>query len=105
MVRHALDGHAGVDDTAYRTREIAARWIPNREMVEARMARAGGTSAAALPGVQTDVMMIATCRYERCVIAEPHDLVETQHARIKRERAIDIGDLQMHWPIPVPAGA
>ena len=37
MVGHALDGHAGVDDAAHRAREIAARWIANREMVEACM--------------------------------------------------------------------
>ena len=49
-------------------------------------------------------MMIAACRYERGLVAEPHDLVEAQHARIKRERAIDIGNLQMHVADPCAGG-
>ena len=40
--------------------------------------------------------MIATGRHERCVVAEPHDLVEPEHAVIERERAIDVGDFQVH---------
>ena len=60
------------------------------------MVGSGGSSAAALPGIEADVMMIATRRYKGCLVAEPQDLVESEHTRIKRERAIDVGHFQVH---------
>ena len=105
MIRHALDGHAGVDDATHRAPQIASRWITNREMIEPCMVERGGSSPPALPGIQANVMMIATRRDERRLVAEPHDLVESQ-ARPCKTRAHDRcrTTFRCTWPIPAPAG-
>ena len=45
VVGDALQRHAGVDDAADGAREIAARRIANREMIEAGMVGRGGGAA------------------------------------------------------------
>ena len=41
-------------------------------------------------------VMIASGGYERGVVAEPHDAIEPEHAAVERDRAVDVGDVQVH---------
>ena len=52
-------------------------------------------AAFALPGIQPDVVVIAARRNERRLVAVAlHDL-EAEHAAIKSQRAVEVGDFQM----------
>jgi hypothetical protein len=42
------------------------------------------------------MMMVAAGRNKRRLIPEPHHLIEPEDAFIKRQRAVDIGDFQVH---------
>ena len=64
-------------------------------MIEPGSARRWWTAAAAFPGIEADVMVIAAggnkCRLRPLAL---HQL-EAEHAAIKVKRVIDIGDLEM----------
>ena len=59
------------------------------------MPSGGGEPPCALPGVEPDVMMIAAGGNERRA-AHPLHQLETEHAAIEVQRAIEIGDFEMH---------
>ena len=65
-------------------------------MVEA--GRAGGRrrGAAAFPGVEPDVMMVAAGGDESGLLPQALHQLKTEHAAVERQRAIEIGDLEMH---------
>src|SRR5258708_7974518 len=54
----------------------------------------------AFPGIQPDMVMIATGRNECCAEAHPLHQFEAKYVAIEAERAIEIGDLQMDMPDP-----
>ena len=54
----------------------------------------------ALPGVQSDVMMITAGGNESRSGIQPLHQLEPEHAAIKSKRAIEIGDLEMDVPDP-----
>src|SRR5690349_22339952 len=76
-------------------RESAARRIADGEVVKAGVVWRCGGSAPALPGIQADVVMIATGRYESCVVTQPLNPIEPEHACVKRQRAVDVRDFQV----------
>jgi hypothetical protein len=53
-------------------------------------------AAFAFPGVQADVVVIAAGRNERRAGTQPLHQLKSQHAAIKSQRAIEIGDLEMN---------
>ena len=57
-------------------------------------------AAFALPGVEPDVVVIAAGRNERGARAQALLQLEAEHAAVKAERAIEIGDLEMDMPDP-----
>src|SRR5712691_12972986 len=57
-------------------------------------------TALALPGVEPDVVMIAAGRNERRTRAHALLQLEAEHAAVEAERAVEIGDLQVHVPDP-----
>src|SRR5258708_32678103 len=57
-------------------------------------------AAFAFPGVQPDMVVIAAGRNECGTGAHPLRQFEAKHAAIEAERAIEIGDLEMHMPDP-----
>ena len=69
-------------------------------MVQARRAGRGRRSAFALPGIQADVMVVATGRNERGLGAVALDQLKAEHAAIEVKRAVEIGDLQMDMADP-----
>ncbi len=52
-------------------------------------------TAAALPGIEPDVMMIAAGGDEGRLLRQALRQLETQHAAIEAERAIEIGHFEM----------
>ena len=44
------------------------------------------------------MVMIATGRYKRCAVSEPHDLIEPEDAGVERQGSIDVADFQVHMP-------
>src|SRR5262245_1590084 len=57
-------------------------------------------AALALPGVETDVVMIAAGRDEGGARAQPLLQLEAEYVAIEAERAVEVGDLQVHMPDP-----
>ena len=60
------------------------------------MARRRRRGAKALPGVETDMMVIAPRREEGRAGAVALHHLEAQHAAIKGDGAVEIGDPQVH---------
>ena len=65
-------------------------------MIEARGAGRRRRAAEALPGVERDVVVIAAGGQECRLAAAPLHQLEAQHVAIERQRAIEVGDLQVH---------
>ena len=83
-----------------RVRQRRAGRIQNRGVKQAGGAGRRRMAAFALPGVQPDVVVIAARGNERGLVAVTlHDL-EAEHAAIKPQRAIEVGDLEMNMPDP-----
>src|SRR3954447_18513361 len=57
-------------------------------------------AAFALPGVEPDVMVVATGRNERGAGAHPLHHLKTEHAAIEAQRALEVSDLEMDMPDP-----
>src|SRR5215218_9416050 len=53
-------------------------------------------TALAFPCVQPDVMVIPARREERGLVAHPRHLLESEHVAVEIDRAVEVGDLQMH---------
>jgi hypothetical protein len=49
-----------------------------------------------VPGIEPDVVMVAASGNERGTVTQPHDEIEAEYTLIERQRAIDIGDLQVN---------
>src|SRR5579871_291482 len=95
VVGGALERDLGFDEPAQRIGEARAGRIQNRQMIEAGGTERRWCAAAALPGIEPDMMMIAARGNERRLRTDALHQVETEHAAIKGERAIDVGDLEM----------
>ena len=57
-------------------------------------------AAFAFPGIQPDMVVIAAGRNECRAGTEALHQLKSEHAAIKSERAIEIGDLEMNMPDP-----
>jgi hypothetical protein len=55
----------------------------------------GGLPARGFPGVQPDVVVIATGGDERCFLAHTRLKLEPEDATVKIERAVEVGDLEV----------
>ena len=69
-------------------------------MKEAGRSGTRWVAAAALPGVQPDMMMIAAGRDEGGIAAVALHQLETKHAAIEAEGPIKVGDLEMNMSDP-----
>src|SRR5205085_8528607 len=66
------------------------------EVVEPCRPRRRRRSAAALPGIQADVVVVAARREERGLVAVALGHVEAEHVTVEGERAVDVRDLQVN---------
>src|SRR5438445_5000542 len=96
----AVELNSGDDQAMQRCRQRRPGRIENRGVKQSRSAGRRRMAAFTLPGVEPDVVVIAAGRNERCARAEPLHQLEAEHAAIKPERTIEVGDLQMNMPDP-----
>src|SRR5262249_35534541 len=73
-----------------------ARWIQDREVVQARGAARRLRATSALPDVEPKVVMVAVPRQERRGVA--HSLLKLQSKRllIEEHRSLEVGDFEVH---------
>src|SRR5205085_6567661 len=70
--------------------------IEDRQVIEAGGAGRRRRAAEAVPGVERDVVVIAAGREEGRLAAAPLGELEAQDVAIKRQRTIEVGDLEVH---------
>jgi hypothetical protein len=85
-----------LDETAQCVGEFLPRWIKNRQMIKASGARRWWRPTGAFPGVQTDVMVIASSREKRYFLSVPLRDLKAENVPIKVERTFQVGHLQMN---------
>ena len=100
VIAGAVERNAGLDHAMQRVRQRGAGRIKNRGVKQPRRSRRRRMAAFAFPGVQADVVVIAAGRNERRAGAQALHQFEAEHAAIKSQRAIEIGDLEMNMPDP-----
>jgi hypothetical protein len=96
VVGSAGQRHARVDTAPHSVGEAAAIRVQDRVVVEAGAARGWRRPAGALPGVETDVVVVAAGREECRLTAEPLLQLEPEHIAVERERSVQVGNLEMH---------
>jgi len=64
-------------------------------MIEPGGSRRRRRTTCALPSVQTDMMMVAAGRKERCLASIPLRQLKSEHVAIKRERALQVRHFQV----------
>jgi hypothetical protein len=62
VIGGAVKRHAGIQQSLQRTCQLPASRVQNREMIQAGVSGRRSGTTAALPGIQSDVMVIATRR-------------------------------------------
>src|ERR1700709_2786256 len=98
MVAGAVELDARLAHAMQRIGERGAGRVQNRGVKQPGGAGRRWMAALALPGVQPDVVVITARRNEcRLVAVTLHDL-EAEHAAIKSQRAVEIGDFEMNMP-------
>ena len=100
VVAGAVEGDAGIDDAMQRIGQRRPGRVKDRGVKQPRRSRCRRLAALAFPGVEADVMMLATGRNERRAGTQALHQLKSEHAAIKSERTIEIGHLEMNMPDP-----
>src|SRR3954451_9491128 len=100
VIGGAVEGNARGDQTPQRVGERRPGRIHDREMEKARGAARRWRPTAALPGIEADMVVVAAGRDERRLRRITLHQLETEHAAIEAERAIEIGDSEMNMADP-----
>jgi len=95
MIGRAFQADPRIHQTPECIGEGRPRRIADRYMEEPRRAGRRGRTAAALPGVQADVVVISACRDEGGLITHPLLKLEANHSAPELKRSLDIGDLEV----------
>src|SRR5262245_49820774 len=95
VIRGSLERDARLDEAPERVRERLAIGVADRGVEEPRVTRRRRRSAAGLPGVEPDVVVVATSRDEHRLVAVPRLLLEAEDADVEVERPLDVGDLEV----------
>src|SRR5438093_3259926 len=99
VIGDAVEPDAGFTQTFDSRCKAAAIGIADRQMVQARVPLSRRRAAAAEPCVQRDVMVIVAGREKRgAVVGQAQNEIEAENVLVERERAIEIGHLQMNMP-------
>src|SRR4051794_10347263 len=98
MIRGALELDSGLQDPPEGEREVPPRGIADGGVVEAGPTRRGRRAAAALPGVEADVVVIAAGRDEGGLRPEARGELKAEDAAIERQRAFEVGHLEVDVP-------
>src|SRR5690606_7430061 len=78
--------------------QIAAFGVEDGGVVKTGSGAWCGRRAFAVPGVEADVVVITASGDERSLIAVFHGAFEAEQSAIEIDRALQIGDFQMHVP-------
>ena len=70
--------------------------IADRGVIKTGRVRRWWRSVEALPGVQPNMVVITACAQECRRRTHPSRHLEPQHARVKRYRSIEVGNLEVH---------
>lgn len=71
MIRGAVQGIPGIDQASERLRQLAPLGVEDGEVEEAGRAARGGRDVAPRPGIETDVVVVATSGEEDRVFSIP----------------------------------
>jgi hypothetical protein len=96
VVGGSLKRNVRADKAAERIGQLRARGIDDGEVIETSGARSGRGAAAALPGVDADVVMVAAGGEEGGCVADALRDFEAEDVVIEGERAVQVGDLEVN---------
>lgn len=96
VIGGAVEFNAGAVESPQGIGQRGTIGIANREMKKPGGPRRRRRAAGAFPGVQADVMVVATGADEGRLRAEALLELEAEHAAIKSEGAIKVGDLEVN---------
>ena len=96
VIRGAIERDSRGDQAPQRIRQRGAGRIKNRDVKQSRAAGRRRQAAFALPRVQADMMVVAARREECRLRSVTLGDLEAQHIAIEAERAIEVGDFEMH---------
>ena len=102
MVCSCLKRYSRIHQPLQRIPQRRPRRIQNRQVIKPRRSGRRRLSARTLSRIQSNVMVIITRRNKRSRIPKSQLQPKPQHAAIKRQRPVDVRDLQMHMPDPRP---
>ena len=94
VIGRPVDRPAMIEQAFERDGQICARRIVDGEVVQASRAGGGWCPILALPGVEADVVVVATSGEKGCAL-EVKEQVEAQVVAIKADRALQVGDLEV----------
>jgi hypothetical protein len=95
VVARPIQGNARVKDTTEGIGQCTPCRVQNRGVVQARRSRRRRRTTQALPGVETDVVMIAARRHEGSLRPVPLRQLKAKDSAVKPECPLQVGDLQM----------
>ena len=96
VVAGAFEWNACLIEPKQRRAERRAIRIPDRQVIQTGRSSCGWLAAAALPCVETDVMVVATGAEKRRAAPHPLGDVESEDPLVEGQRAIEIRDFQVH---------
>src|ERR1051325_8412765 len=104
VVRGALHRDPRGEQPAHRDREIPPGGIANGDVVEPGMARRRRLGAAALPGIEAEMVVIVAGGDERGAVPVTRDEVESEHAAVEPDGAVEIAHLEVNVSDVRPGG-
>lgn len=95
VVGRAVDHDARGEHAVQRVRQRGAIRVKDRGVVESGRAGRGRTAAAAFPGVESDVVVVAAGGNERGLRAEALGDFEPEHTAVEGKGSVEVGDLEV----------
>lgn len=96
VVGCSIELYSGAQQAFKGVAQLCLRGVDNGEMIQPGCASRRRISVFALPGVQTDVVVISASGEEGCGVAHALRDVEPEDAVIEGKRAIHVGHLQVN---------
>src|SRR5262249_46178978 len=96
VVAGSFERYACFGQPAQRIRELRTVRIQDRKMIKTCAPRRRRLAVETLPGVQTDVMVVATGRHEGCLGAVSLSQLESEHAAVEGDGPLEVGDFQVN---------
>jgi len=100
VIGGAAERHPVADEAAKSVGQLLAPGVEDRDVVEPGRAGGGPVAAAALPGVEPDVMVVAPGGEKGSLTSVALRDLEAEDAVVEGDRAVEIGDLEVDVPDP-----